>query len=113
MRLFFLCLILWVSIGIFGSNLEGSFILDDWPNLNALPKIESAKSWKGIIEFLANNRSGGNNLSRPISLLSFALQADDWPQNPLAFKAVNLVLHLLNGLLIFQLSLYLLKIRHI
>jgi hypothetical protein len=42
-------------------------------------------------------------------LLSFALQAGDWPQNPLAFKTVNLVLHLLNGLLIVLLTGYLLK----
>jgi hypothetical protein len=113
MWLFFLFLILGSSICIYGYNLEGSFILDDWPNLNPLAKIKSANNWQGSIEFIANNRSGDNNLSRPISLLSFALQAGDWPQNPLAFKAVNLVLHLLNGLLIFQLSHYLLKARHI
>ena len=113
MRLFFLCLILLLSIGIYGVNLGGSFILDDWPNLNSLAKIGAAKNWQGIIEFLANNRSGNNNLSRPISLLSFAVQAGGWPQNPLAFKTVNLVLHLLNGLLIIQLAQYLLRARNV
>jgi hypothetical protein len=113
MWLFFLFLILWPSVCIYGYNLEGSFILDDWPNLNPLAKIKSANNWQGTIEFIANNRSGDNNLSRPISLLSFALQAGDWPQNPLAFKAVNLVLHLLNGLLIIQLAQYLLRARDV
>jgi hypothetical protein len=46
-------------------------------------------------------------------LLSFAAQAGDWPQNPQAFKAVNLVLHLLNGLLIVLLTGYLLKNQQI
>jgi hypothetical protein len=113
MWLFFLFLNLWSSFCIYGFNLEGSFILDDWPNLNPLAKIKSANNWQGIIEFIANNRSGDNNLSRPISLLSFAVQAGDWPQNPLAFKTVNLVLHLLNGLLIIQLVQYLLKARDV
>jgi hypothetical protein len=87
--------------------------LDDLPNLNPLNQLQRTNNWQGILKFLGNNRSGNDNLSRPISLLSFALQAGDWPQNRLAFKTVNLVLHLLNGLLIIQLSQYLLKAQHL
>lgn len=112
-RLFFLFSGLCVTLFTYAFNLGGDFIMDDWPNLNPLTQIQNPYKWQGMINFLANNRSGNDNLSRPISLLSFAVQAGDWPQNPLAFKTVNLVLHLLNGLLIIQLSQYLLKAQHL
>jgi hypothetical protein len=111
MRLFFLFGILWAIWITYVPNLNGSFILDDWPNLSPLEQIHTPYNWQELLDFLANNRSGNDNLSRPISLISFAVQASDWPQNPLAFKAVNLVLHLLNGLLIILLSQYLLKVQ--
>ncbi|MGN2389900.1 tetratricopeptide repeat protein [Pelomicrobium sp. G1] len=40
---------------------------------------------------------------RPVSLASFALQYADWPRNVVAFKYVNVLLHLLNGCLLFWL----------
>src|SRR5690606_29063829 len=58
-----------------------------------------------IIKFFDVNRSG--QLGRPISLLTFALQANSWPGNPAAFKLINLSLHLINGLLIVLISRFL------
>lgn len=46
---------------------------------------------------------------RPLSLLSFALQHDNWPVNPYAFKLVNLIIHILNSILLFIFSLQLSK----
>lgn len=105
-----------LSIGFltYYKSLYSPFLLDDWSNLSQLSELTGHSfDLTSIIEFLANNRAGNDNLSRPISLLSFAVQAGDWPQNPLAFKTVNLVLHLLNGLLIIQLAQYLLKARDV
>lgn len=83
-------------------GLDSPFLLDDWSNLAALSSLSNSPfSITKIIDFLANNRSG--QLGRPISLLSFALQAQSWPDHPAVFKAVNLILHLLNGLLVIAL----------
>lgn len=40
---------------------------------------------------------------RPVSLASFVLQYGNWPRNVAAFKYVNVLLHLLNGCLLFWL----------
>ncbi len=41
-------------------------------------------------------------MGRPISLFSFAIQHQSWPANPAAFKIINLLIHLLCGLLIYK-----------
>lgn len=105
--------LLFILLGTFFTyfgSLNTIFILDDWPNLTPLSSLsKQSLSLTALIEFLANNRSG--ELGRPVSLLSFALQADAWPNNPAAFKAVNLTLHLLNGLAIFLICRRLMRIR--
>lgn len=37
---------------------------------------------------------------RPVSLLTFALQAQDWPENPYAFKHLNVLIHVFNAALV-------------
>ena len=36
-------------------------------------------------------------------MLSFALQADSWPENPVSFKVINLGIHLVNAILVIGL----------
>jgi protein O-mannosyl-transferase len=93
---------------IYFPHSDGIFILDDIPNLNGLNNInDSPLSFQSLLEFLANNSSG--QLGRPLSLLTFALQAPNWPDNAQAFKYVNISIHLINGLLVYFVSIELLK----
>ena len=43
-------------------------------------------------------------LGRPVSLMSFTLDGQNWPTDPYPFRITNLLLHLANGLLIFLLA---------
>ena len=92
----FLCLIslgfYWISL----PGLQGGFILDDWPNFKHLGE---AKDLNSVLQFALNGIS--STLGRPISLLSFALQAEHWPHNPFPFKVVGLVIHIINAWLIY------------
>ena len=62
------------------------------------------------MEFITSGTSGP--LGRPLSLATFALNAQDWPADPLPFRITNLLIHLVNGLLVFALSRSLLATSH-
>src|SRR5688572_27674939 len=71
-------------------SLRGAFLLDDLPNLGGLARAAADRdAW---LSFVSSGLAGPGG--RPISLLTFALQAEHWPAQPLPFKAVNLALHL-------------------
>jgi protein O-mannosyl-transferase len=98
--------ILIITAGIYGQGVpNGQFIFDDHANLSDLSILTADKSDAEInaenrwSKFILEGFSGPSG--RPISLFSFALQAEHWPDNPAAFKTVNIILHLFNGLLLF------------
>jgi hypothetical protein len=102
--LFFLVLI--ITVGLYWQGLSGIFLLDDEVNLQELANV--AKETSSIFFFSLEGISG--QLGRPVSLFTFALQANDWPLNPFGFKYVNLMIHSLNGCLIFWLILLITRI---
>ncbi len=73
--------------------LHGAFLLDDLPNLGGLARL--AAGTDNLISFVTSGLAGPGG--RPLSLLTFAVQAGDWSGHPLPFKAVNLGLHLATG----------------
>lgn len=80
---------------IYWPGLNSDFYLDDYPNLAALEQVGE----QGALPYILGGIS--SPLGRPLSLSTFAIQYKAWPDNPFAFKLVNLVIHLLNGCLIF------------
>ena len=76
-------------------GLRSGLYVDDYYNLAGLSGIGAG----GYLNFVFGGTAGPTG--RPLSLLSFALQHESWPGNVAAFKAVNLLLHLLNGVLVF------------
>ena len=78
-------------------GLGSGLYLDDYYNLNLLARVKD----EGVLAFVGSGASGP--LGRPLSYLSFAVQAGSWPGNLAAFKLANLLLHLGNGILIFLL----------
>jgi tetratricopeptide (TPR) repeat protein len=101
--------ILLSTIWIYWKGLQGAFILDDVSNLENLKNIgQGSYQFNNFIQFITEGIA--SKLGRPISLLSFALQAQLGTLQAWDFKYVNLMIHLLNGCLIFWLLLYISRI---
>ncbi|HEV2620733.1 MAG TPA: tetratricopeptide repeat protein [Frateuria sp.] len=90
-----------IAIAAYAPGLHGSFLFDDFANLPTLgatgPVDNAASFWRYITSGTADPTG------RPLALLSFLLDARDWPADPFFFKRTNLVLHLVNSLLLFLL----------
>lgn len=82
-----------VATILFVPGLGGGFILDDWPNIvqNAALYIPASPSVDDLLYAAYSFQPGGS--SRPLSMLSFAL--DFWRAgiDPAAFKATNIFIH--------------------
>jgi tetratricopeptide (TPR) repeat protein len=82
-------------------GLSGGFLFDDLVNLPALgkygPIVDAPAFWRYITSGIADPTG------RPVSLLTFLIDARDWPADAAPFLRTNLVLHLLNGALLFVL----------
>lgn len=96
--LLFLFLLLLLTACLYYPGLWGSFYLDDFSNLSELSEVEK----NGFFYYIFSGFAGPSG--RPLSLLTFALQYPAWPDNPFPFKAVNLILHCVNGILVWLIS---------
>lgn len=92
----------WLIVGVcfvcLFPAVDSRFLMDDFSNLSRLEILRDSD----LLTYLFGGTAGPTG--RPVALFTFALQADAWPQNPAAFKIVNLLLHCVNGLLIFWIS---------
>ena len=100
-----LCLfsLLLLTACLYYPGLSGTFYLDDFSNLSELSEVEK----NGFFYYIFSGFAGPSG--RPLSLLTFALQYPAWPDNPFPFKAVNLALHCVNGILVWLISLRLIR----
>lgn len=82
-------------------GLSGGFLFDDFINLPSLgndgPVTHSATLWR----YLTSGHA--DPTGRPLALLSFLIDARDWPAAPYPFKRTNLIIHLINGVLLMML----------
>lgn len=88
-----------VTIAVYYPGLGGPFLFDDYGNIVDNPAVQIT-SLTGPA--LSGSLSGpiAGPLGRPVSVLSFALTHYAFGLDPFAFKANNLFIHLLNGLLV-------------
>lgn len=89
--------ILAVAGALFACGLPGTFLMDDYPNLANLDLVRNGVLFSFM--YLIEGPTGFPG--RPISYLSFLLQSGSWPDDPAAFKIVNIALHLANGALVY------------
>jgi len=91
-------------------GLKGPFLLDDNFNIVENAGVRMPALTLEHLHDAALSRRGTDYLSRPIPRITFALNfyLSGQTFDALAFKATNLAIHLLNGLLVFVLSLRLL-----
>ncbi|KAA3639999.1 MAG: tetratricopeptide repeat-containing protein [Proteobacteria bacterium] len=106
-----LTLIALVSTGwfVYQNGLSGGFIFDDENNISRLQTIDNDITFDNLKNYFGQSTSGP--LKRPISVFSFLIDAQDWPADAYSFKRTNLIIHLLNGSLLFLVLLVLFKIK--
>lgn len=90
-----------LTVACYWPSLDGPFVFDDIPNLEMMGERGGLISADHYFEFIVTPRAGP--LGRPLSLASFTLNANTWPADPRPFRVTNLILHLVNGLLLFAL----------
>lgn len=84
---------------------EGALFYDDLTNLAQLGSLDSYADAK---EFVLGGSAGP--LGRPVSLITFVPHASDWPENSSSAILVNIVIHIINGLLLLAIG-YLVLVR--
>ncbi len=91
-------------------GVSGTFYYDDIRPLSGLANINDLES---ALIFISTESSGP--LGRPLSMLSFIFNINDWPNSASpgrinAFFTFNILLHIINGLLVFALSYFIIKL---
>ena len=99
--------LLLLTVLVYLPGLDGPFLFDDYQNI-VLPLEAGVGSVRALWEYAVSGVSGP--LGRPLALLSFAGNAVAGGLDAFWFKAVNVVLHLGNGLLVFALCRRLLQL---
>ncbi len=88
---------------VYWPGLQGGFFFDDHPNIVLNPGVKlHSLSWESLRLAWSSGISG--QFGRPVSQLSFALNHYFNGFSPFAFKLTNLVIHCLNGVLIYLLG---------
>ena len=88
-------------------GLNGPFLFDDFGSIALLGDKGGVVNWETFRIFVFGGASGPTG--RPISLLTFLIDANNWPAEAWPFKRTNLVIHLLNGMVLGMLTSSILK----
>src|SRR3989304_4484469 len=91
-------------VGIcYANSLTNDFILDDVPIVAGNPAIRSISP----VQFLTTpywKQAQDAGIYRPVTVLSFSIDYALWKLWPPGYRLTNLVLHALNGWLVFLLA---------
>jgi len=78
--------------------MNGGFLFDDFANLPALGVSGPVDNWPTFWRYITSGSA--DPTGRPLTLLTFLLDARNWPAAPYPFKLTNLALHLFNSVLL-------------
>lgn len=82
----------------YAPGLKGPFVLDDFSTIVDLGNLGGVNDWESFTAFVFGGHSGPTG--RPLALLTFLIDANNWPTDPWPFKRTNLIVHLINGALL-------------
>jgi hypothetical protein len=82
-------------------GLHGGFLFDDFVNLDALGATGRVDDWPTFWRYITSGSA--DPTGRPLALLSFLLDARDWPSDPQPFLRTSILVHLVNAVLLFAL----------
>ncbi|MBU1437825.1 MAG: hypothetical protein KKF79_10700 [Gammaproteobacteria bacterium] len=88
--------VLCITVIIYAGGTSGAFYYDDFRPLSQLQDITD---WLSAAAYITSETSGP--LGRPLSMLTFALQHQAWPDHSSHFFWFNLLLHAANGMLVY------------
>ena len=100
-------IVLLAAVLAYWPGLDGPYLLDDFGSIAVLGDYGGVTNWETFQRFVFGGHAGPTG--RPISLLSFLIDANNWPADSLPFKRTNLVIHLINGILLGVLTTMVLK----
>jgi protein O-mannosyl-transferase len=89
-------LLAWVA---YLPGLSGGFLFDDYPTIEQLGTFGGVTNLDNLYSYIKGGTSGPTG--RPLSLLSFLINDNNWPSDAASFKYTNVLFHLLTGLLVF------------
>lgn len=87
-----------ICIFAYFPGLNGPFVFDDFAAINVLGNQGGVSDWQTFKTFVFSFTPGPTG--RPLSMLSFLIDGNNWPTDPWPFKRTNLVIHLVNGVLL-------------
>lgn len=90
--------IICAASAIYWPGIQGGFLFDDFPNLDAMGALGGVTNWETFHAFVFSGWSGPTG--RPLALASFLLNDNTWPSHAPWFKQTNLYIHILCGLLL-------------
>ncbi len=96
------------AVVVYWPGLDGPFLLDDFGSIRALGDYGGVVDWRSFKSFVLGGHAGPTG--RPISLLSFLIDANNWPAESWPFKRTNLVIHLLTGAILGVLTALILRV---
>jgi tetratricopeptide (TPR) repeat protein len=79
-------------------GLSGAFLFDDLGSLPKLGATGPVDNWPTFWRYITSGTA--DPTGRPLALLTFLIDAQDWPADPYPFKVTNVALHLINGALL-------------
>jgi len=112
----FIFIIVSLGIVIYSNSLGNDFVWDD--NLyvvtnNYIRSLKFIPLYFTSPHALSTQESGGANLYRPFTVLSYAFDYFLWKLNPMGYHITNLMLHIFNSILVFYFILILTKDKNI
>ena len=92
-------LLLFVAIVFaYWPGLSGPFVLDDQGSIGALGSLGGVTDWDTFTAFVFGGTAGPTG--RPLALLTFLIDGNNWPTDPWPFKRTNLAIHSINAALL-------------
>ncbi len=80
-------------------GLSGDFLFDDFGNLPDIGATGPIHRADTLARYLTSGTA--DPTGRPLTLASFLIDTREWPAPPYPFKRTNVLIHLLNGLLLY------------
>jgi len=94
-------LVLLVVALAYRPGLDSGFVFDDAANLPSIGETGPIDNGPALARYLTSGKA--DPTGRPVALLTFLIDARDWPADPAPFKRTNLIIHLINSLLLLVL----------
>lgn len=96
-----LCALLLLGWFAYAPGLTGGFLFDDFVNLDKLGATGRVDNWPAFWRYATSGNA--DPTGRPLAMLSFLIDARDWPADPRPFLRTGVALHLLNITLLLTL----------